>query len=54
MTDQKPVLIKGLLDEDAVWNIIYDILETVRLADKTGNAEVFAEVNDYVTNTYGE
>jgi hypothetical protein len=42
------------MSADDVWNVINDILDSVRLADPTGNDEVFGTVSDYVTNTYGD
>ena len=46
--------IRDGMTADAVWDVINDILDTVRMADRTGNGETFAEVEDYVTNVYGE
>lgn len=46
--------IRDGMSADDVWTVINDILDTLRKADRTGNAAVFAEVEDYVTNVYGD
>jgi hypothetical protein len=42
------------MSADEVWAVIDDILESIRLADPSGNDQVFATVNDYVGNRYGD
>jgi hypothetical protein len=41
---------------DCVWDIIYDILDSVKLAlgDAPNAEEVMETVEDYLTNSYGE
>jgi hypothetical protein len=36
------------------WDVLTDVLESVRLADDTGDKHVYAEVNDYIVNHYGD
>lgn len=37
---------------DAIWNVIYDILDSLYMADTTPDKSIWLTVSDYVTNHY--
>ncbi len=39
---------------DNIWDIIEDILDSVKLAEESGDGHVYQTVKDYVVNTYGD